>query len=436
MGASGSVKAIFGTKIAVKGITFVGGVLLARALGTEGRGLLGFALTLVNVGFPIISLSFGGGALYEISRKRYLLSEVFLTSILVGAIFALAGGAGLTLLWSREWLGASGASIDRSIILMLDIIFLLHGVGWILNRIYLGSSEYRLVNMTALVTSVVTVAGYCLLYTSTQLTLVSACVSIIAGKLASIVCFVIFRIRECAISFSVAFVRDAFRYGVKSWVGVVAGIGNRGLDALLLGFLVGPAQLGLYLVARGIAEFVGTAMMSLNPVLHNKIAGDGTRHSRIQLMCRIHRLVVLLGIICLIGVGLVGWLAIPLVYTAEFVLSKHILVFYLPGMLALFSSQVISRYFCGIGKVFIVTKMQLFSFGFGFILYPLLIHIGGIVGAACASSTIYWIRGVWAFYFLRKEVGNELEPMFRISGDDIRWLSSRIFPRFFSKTHA
>lgn len=68
------------------------------------------------------------------------------------------------------------------------------------------------------------------------------------------------------------FLKQSLDYGFKGWVGNIAVIANNRIDQLILGAMFAPSYLGIYGISVLLSELIWVPVMSLNPILHNRIA--------------------------------------------------------------------------------------------------------------------------------------------------------------------
>lgn len=427
MTPSAAVKSIFLTKILYRIFAFGGGVILARALGKEDRGILAFVTLLITIGYPMVSISFGTGARFQLSSRRFEVSEVLWTAMAVAMTTAIAGVALMDILWVQGWLGETGMNIDSALLLLGNALLVAQAFYWILDRISLGAAHYQWTNRAEILTVLGSVCGIVILFLLGSLTVRSALASAIAGKLLACGYLAVksFSCYKVSRAFNLPFLKHSLSYGIRAWAGNVAGTANRRLDQLILGFLATPGQLGLYVIAAGVSEFLQFGTMSIGPVLHNKIAAEKNTREKVRIFCQVHRLVMVTGLASIVFMSAIGWYGIPIVYGSEFADSRYVFLFYLPGMLAVFSVSVIRKYFSATDKVFVNSKISLYSFGVGIALYPFAIHYWGMIGAAVASSTVYLIGACWAHYFVRKELKEQCGRLFLLTREDAWWLWRR-----------
>src|SRR3954452_21771731 len=88
-----NVNLVFVGTLTSAGLSFLIAVLLARALGPEGRGVTSLYQGAVNLGYMIVSMGIASAAVYFVARRamspRELLEACFSLTLLAAAVAAL-----------------------------------------------------------------------------------------------------------------------------------------------------------------------------------------------------------------------------------------------------------------------------------------------------------------------------------------------------------
>lgn len=201
--------------------------------------------------------------------------------------------------------------------------------------------------------------------------------------------------------------KESFKFGVKSQLGNAFQILNYRLDQLLVGFLLGPGLLGIYVVATKAAELFRFFSLSIVFVLEPLISRKPSKEAW-QLVSKYYVPIFLLnaGIIC-IGFFL-GPVIIPVFFDAwstDSIVPFNILM---AGLLFTGANGLIGAYSLGLGKPQLNTYAIACALVVTVILDVVLIPIYGIVGAAIGSTSGFLVSSCAFLYFFYKErvIGN------------------------------
>jgi O-antigen/teichoic acid export membrane protein len=249
-----NVVATYGTNVAGSVLGLVNVLIVARALGPDGRGSVAFVLTMAmlvsqlsNLGVQTAVMNFGGA-------ERRLLPKLAGTSIALSLVLsALAVGVVAALV---ELFPAVGGHVDagtRWIALGCVPALVL---SYYLYMLVLVEYRFAIGNAVLLIAPVASVAANAGLASAGVLTVRAAVVSWAAGQLLGLLLLVWYVHRRLG-GFGRADRRLAGRmigFGIKTHAGQIGMVGNYRLDQWLLGSISGARALGLYSVAVAWAE--------------------------------------------------------------------------------------------------------------------------------------------------------------------------------------
>ena len=244
-----TLAASFGTSLAIQGLNVVTGVLLARALGPQGRGELAAVMLWPSLFATLGALGVADATAFYAARDSAdrgtlvgstLVVGVFQSVLLVGAAalaipFVLSG-------YDREAVHAAYlflAFIPLTL-LALHLMYALNGFhrfGWF--------QLLRLLAVAPVAAGLVALALAGSLRVTTAVPVYLAA-NLVAGLVAAaaLVRTGLGRRRS-----STALARQLLGYGVRSHLSTVAGSLNERLDQLVISVFLAPARLGLYVVA-------------------------------------------------------------------------------------------------------------------------------------------------------------------------------------------
>lgn len=397
---------------------------VARVLGPEQRGVFASLSLLEVFAMPIAMLGFGDGVIYDLSRKRATLQQTFWSSMLVAALHGIATAMVIAVLWKRNWLGTVAAEIPGDLgLLALGLLPLRFG-NLMLSRFLLGTSRYRWLNTKTLLSSLtvatLSVAFVCLSGWGLAGAVYAA---VLAVSLEFLVFFtlLLWRVKP-ELQLQSDFIVRTYRYGLKSWVGNLAGRANLRLDQVLLNQFGTAESLGLYAVACRISELIWIVPDALAGILFNRIAGMKTPTDQRQLTAQVHRsLLLVMGPLGAL-VGLAAFLGLPWLLGPEYQPAVGLIGLLLPGTVLYVSFKVTSKYFGAIGRPELTSLIQIVGLCAGLVAYSILIVYLAETGAALASSLTYAVTGAVGLGILWARERIDVGAFVRIRWADARWL--------------
>ena len=217
-------------------------------------------------------------------------------------------------------------------------------------------------------------------------------------------------------------VLEGYRYGIRAWVGDLAGRVNLRLDQVLLSFFCDKSALGLYSIAVLVSELLWFLPDSMAFVLFNKIAAAPTLETRAELTSRVHRVLFLA--MSLVGVAMAitaPWL-IPLAFGSDFAPAVWPLLILLPGTVAMTTQKVVTKYLSGTGQPGKSSLIITLGATTGTLAALVLIPSFQIRGAAWASCAGYIVTLVAAAAIYGFAISPRPTRLFRCSLADIQWL--------------
>ncbi len=419
------VISIFSSKILLLALTFIGSVILARALNAEGRGILAAALIYPQLLLAITEGGMRQAATYFIGQKKAPDSEVF------AALFCYiitASIAGVFMIYSLMfWFGAD--YFDNAMMIVTALILPCSLAVNALNGIFLGKQNIKGFSRVIWIQKLVYVVAIFILYLLNALTVFSA---IIVTALAALFNFLqAFKYLKKSVVLSFSFngttLFNMLRMGVIYAIAFFLITANYKIDILLLGFLASPEQLGNYLIAAQIGELCWQLPAAILVVMLSKGANTNQKNERfLKSVCQISRLTVAITLITLLMIIFVAYYLIVPTYGADYNQSFMMLVLLAPGLLIATIFKSINTYFAGQGKPYYAIIVMGTAVIANITLNYALIPLYGGNGAAVASSISYAISSVLALYIFSKKLNVQILDVILVTKDDISHVFEQI----------
>ena len=414
----------YGSQLAAAVLSLVSVLIVARALGAEGRGHVAFltAVTFLTANLATFGVQEANGnfAAADPRARRALATNSVILSILLG------GAAALILAGLIAAIPSVGGESDPTMRLVAFAF-----IPAILLQIFLrflvqADYGFAVTNAAYVLAPVLNVVGNGLFYALGILSVGSAVGWWLAGQTLETLLLGWYVQRRLA-GFGrpdLGLLGKTVRFGARAHPGRVMLLGNYRLDQWLLGAIAGPRELGVYSVAVAWAEalwYLPTALASVQrPDLVRALREEAGR-----IAARIFRAAILVTAAC----GLVMVLAAPILCVTFFgddfrdsVGMLRVLVFAAFGVAAvkLLGSALVTQ-----GR----PGLQSIAIGAGFVLSVVLdvvlIPPFGGQGAAFAAAIAHTTAGlVVCAIFLRTLGGGPTDLVPRVG--DVRWFAEKL----------
>ena len=380
---------VLGSGLVTRAATFATGVIIARVLGPEGKGIYALALLV-----PLLVSAFGGlglsqSLIYHLRRKVLTLEQI------VGTVFLadIAMGAALFGL-----MGIVAPSLTSNVLRGVPLPLIMLAALFIPIKMITRRSRETLRALDRM-------QAFSALSAATALPPLLAVLTILA--LGTVTVGRVVRL-EVALSVVLLFItmwpvmrslrgrprpgfatlRKLLDFGLRSHIAYVLITVEKRFDLLILNAFLYPEYVGLYAVGVGVAQLVVTLTNAMGTVLFPRISGASTEEIR-RFLPRIARLSVLAAVLCGLGLVAIGRPLIIFVYGAAFEASYAPMAILLPGIVMLCLSRVCEVYLTGQGRPGIVSAAAGVSLVVNLGANLLLIPSFGINGAAMASTLSY-----------------------------------------------
>jgi len=385
-------------------LRFLAGVVVARQLGAEGRGVYALALAAPALMLGLTNIGLGEATTVLIGKKKYSAERVvgsmnFLMLLMLLLGFAVYFGL------SPLILKALHHEMPEDIYLLAFCIFPLT-LYWGGNAaVALGLSMVRRVSWGRLLNnSVFCALVFALL--ARGLTVKAVLIAFIFSFVAENA-YLLYSIRKetgITIRLDPEVIKDQISLGWHVfWGGMFLQVARR-LDIFLVNFFAGAGPLGLYAVAYSVAELVLAV-----PGIYSRAAlssaavagkGSGFRVSNAAIRQSLFLMAALA-----VGVALVMRPFILKAYTSEFLPAVLPALILLPGVVLMGLSNLLGTIFTGYARPQELARSAAIACAATIALDFLLIPRYGIVGAAAASTAAYGAGAVWIFFSYLKYSG-------------------------------
>jgi O-antigen/teichoic acid export membrane protein len=428
-----NVNFVFVSTVASYGLAFLYVVVLARALGPEGRGVTALYQAAVNLGFALLSLGIAPAVIYFVARREQTARQALecALSVTLAAVAATALGALAVMALAGDrieaeqvpfWLavlavpaviqyravesvlraqGRFGAMNALEVLLPLSILSCLLAV-----ELTAGLTVERAVYAWSLGFVPPVVAGYAL-------------VGVAAWP------------RRLA---RTMLLLPVLRFGVQAQLSNLIQLLNYRLDTFLILLFVNAAGVGLYAVGVSLSEGMWFIANSVAVVLlTNLTAGDEAYAARMTpVVCRNTLLVTgLASIVAAIAAPVV----LPAIFGRDFEDAVQPFLWLLPGTVALAGTKILAAYVFSRGRPMINAWIALATLAVTVVADLALIPLFEVSGAAAATSLSYVLSLVLTAIAYRRLSGGSIAAALlprpadaALYVDGLRSLAARVRP--------
>lgn len=383
----------FSTDILIVLLNLLVGVLTARVLGPERRGILTLVMTLPLTIVYFADLGISKANIYFIGRHRRSETEVAANSAFIALVVGVT--VGLSLWLARDFMLSTllRGLPDHyfAVILMLTPMFLLY-TQW--TAILRARQSFGVFNLLRLFMAVALLTCMALALLVLKRGIGFAVVAYVIAALVAIgvSLLVVGRLVHFRFSVNLPLARESLVYGLKSYLQNLVGHLAYRLDIYLVALFLSPRDVAFYSIATSIAELSWYIPNSVGIVLFPKLSNES--EERIHLLtAEVCRHTLFTTVATTVVVALVGAVGIPLLYGADYLPAIFPLFALAPGVMAMSLYKVLTRNFSSRNRQEVSVLIAVIGLTLNVILDTLLIPRLAAAGAALASSCAYTAMG-------------------------------------------
>jgi O-antigen/teichoic acid export membrane protein len=391
------------SKIVAHSLAILSSIIIARQLGPEGKGVIAAIIVV-----PTFISSFGHFGLpvsniYYIGKKRNneeLYSNSILFLLMASLIYFIGCLICLPVLNKSYFSGLSSINIGIIALLLIPLLLAKHFFIDFLR----GLEKYNEYNYSNIIQHGSRFLLILVFLFTNFLTVQFALLATLAALfIANCYCILIIKKK---ISFSINKLswmqfKENLSFGLREYLGNLFATLNLKIDLLIMAAFMDKALIGIYSVAIAISEILQFVPSSISAVLLPKISKSSTSKSQRILKKSIISNTIILSLGWFLFI-LVGWWLVPFLYGEKFKAVYDLAVIILFGTLLLSLSQIINKYFSGVGKPEIKSFIRGINLPIKAISMYFLIKYYGLKGAAWSFVfTTFSLLLITCFYYIR-----------------------------------
>jgi O-antigen/teichoic acid export membrane protein len=386
----GNVNVVMITYVLDGALAFATGIILARALGPEGRGAYGLFVVSAAFGQLLLGLGVGNATIYYMNKGEFTLKDL-VSAAHVMVVFALTVTA-IIVSAIAPWAAGDISGVSPWL-LILAVPVLLH---WNLMRMILqGQSRFLALGVTTIAQQAILVTVVAVLAARGDPTPAQAAWCLIgATATAAVLGLTLVGLRHVdlgqVVRPRIQTLKKLAGFGVQGEAGNILQLLNYRLDQYILGAIVGLSGVGVYAVGASMTEAIFIMANSVALVLLPRLTADEDEaYWMAPLAARNTMMIAALGAVAL---AIVAPVLVPLAFGDSYEDSVQALWLLLPGTVALAGSKVLTSYIFSRGRPLLNTGITAVALVVTVTLDLILIPVFEVNGAALASSIAYVVH--------------------------------------------
>ncbi len=381
-------------QVAASAAGFGLGIVLARALGPEGKGFYDIVVGSASLLMMVLGLSLSSGVFYHTAKRpldhRRLLVLLWGVAAVLACVAAALLAAGRGLPWIA-WMLPSGPA-GAAALLTGGVLLAVYGQT-LAKAVAGGMGRFGAQSVTDALGRLAAVAAALALALAGVRTPVpyvavfAAAIGISALALSGMV----WRTPVASRALPAAAIVG---YSFPLYVGNLVQFLNYRLDIFFVKEMVSLRAVGIYTVAVSLAQVLWLVPMALAALVMRQAAAEGSGPGVLARVGEVNRFCLYLGLVSAVGLAGAAWIALGPVFGPGFEASFRPLALLLPGIVLFSPTIILSAYLNGIHRQVYTTWVACGSLTVTIVLNLLLVPRIGVAGAAVASTASYTLSSV------------------------------------------
>lgn len=398
-----NVTTTFGAQLLSLLLATLNAAIVARLLGTSGKGILALAVLVPNVLALFLSGGISVANVYYTGQKRFDLPTLSANATAFALMASVLGSAIAALLYATGLLAKllPGVPLGLLALSMLGLPFSL--LNSYFTSLLQGRQLISRINLVSLLQRASTVALSLLLVAVLRWGLTGAVLAVLVANAVSVAALAAMLHRLGARfwpRWNPLVMKTMLKFGLRGYVANVLQFFNYRLDLFLVNYFLGPSSTGIYTVAVAMAEMLWYLPNAVGFVIFPKAANTAAAAMN-RFTPRVFRLTLALTAAGAAALALIGRPFIEIVYSSAFADAYGPMLALLPGVVLLGGGKVLTNEVAGRGYPQYNSIASGASLVATVALDLLLIPRLGVLGAAVASSVAYTATFSLALVFYR-----------------------------------
>jgi O-antigen/teichoic acid export membrane protein len=382
-----NVNLVFVSTVAAYGLAFLYVVVIARALGPEGRGVTALYQAAVNLAFAFLSLGIATAVVYFVARREQTARQALECglSVTIAATLVTAGLVLAAVPIFGEELKAEQIPYWLAVIAVPAVI-----QGRLLDSVLRAQGRFVAMNLLDVLLPISILVNLLVVELAVGLTVELAVYAWSLGFVLPVIAgYAIVGIRAWPRRLaSPSLLVPTVKFGVQGQLSNLIQLLNYRLDVYLILLFVNTTGVGLYAVGVSLSEGMWFIANSVAVVLLTSLtAGDEAHAVRMTpVVCRNTLLVTALASLV---AAVIAPFVVPAIFGSDFEDAVEPFLWLLPGSIALSGTKILAAYVFSRGRPLINAQISAATLAIGLASGFVLIPVFEVPGAAAASSIAY-----------------------------------------------
>lgn len=390
-----------GGNLFAQGLSFIGGLIIARSLGPVGRGNVAVVAVYDEASSTALALGVPAAVGHYAAQPAAQSALAEAESRLIGAALKLAAltipvAVVLAVVVDRWALGELPDSIRRFVMVAIVSTPVVNSVPGACRMLLVARGHLRRMTIVATIPMLARVSTYGLLLALDRLDVVAAVVVLLLSSwLSSVLAWSLTGVRPKRGGSP----RQLINFGVQTIPASLAALTNSRLDQLLMVPLLTQRDLGIYAVAVGVAFVPVNVGSSLALSIYRHAALDSAQRTETTRRFRqsVYLVTASAAISAVASVGL-----LERVYGSDFRESVTPSLLLIAGSALTGIGLVLIQIGNAAGRPRIGSYCSLAALVVSVLGLPIALPLYGVLGAAIVSAAAYTVNGVVAYYLVRR----------------------------------
>lgn len=375
------------TRLLIVFLGLISGVIIARILGPEGRGLFAVAAAVTGTGIQFANLGLHASNTYYVAKDVQMLPVLYKNTINVSLIIGMGGAllAGLVFFFFPDLVKIDG------FLLVLALIWIPFGLlFYLLQNLLIGIHEVRLYNKLATINSSLSIAliliFYLLGFISVESVYGCSFLSIIVVNVLILSFFNNALKNRGKIKSSFKVFKENLKYGIRSYFSAFCGFLIFTVDIFMVNYYLGAEKTGYYSIAVGLTNIIYILPQTVGLIFFPKICNMEQWKEKFLFTCKtsivIGAVISFIIIFCILFIDII----ITILFGKDFLPVTQPFFWLLPGVLFWSMENIFRRLLISDGYPIFVVYAWVVTLSFNIVMNLFLIPKYKMIGAAAASS--------------------------------------------------
>jgi O-antigen/teichoic acid export membrane protein len=367
-------------------VNLVTGVVIARALGADGRGELAAVVAAMSVIGWLFAMGARDAITYHQAKRPQDAPRLMATWFALVGVFAALGIAAGEAVLPSLLAAQSDALLDIARLYMFMVLGML--VGDVAYGTLFGDHDFLFINVMRLVQPAATAIAFVALWSVERLSVGTALLAMVVASLADVGIALTRVLRRHGLGKpNLRLARTTLSYGLRAHGTSTAAVVNGRLDLMIIPAFLAASSVGLYAVATSVSWIV----VAVPAVLGELVFPAATRRSELStpIIARSLQAVLGIGVLVAAAIAALAEIGVRIVYGGEFAGAALPLRILLPGCVLLAGAGVLVSGLYALNRPFSAALSNAAGTVITVVGLVLFLKSGGIAAAAIVSTVSY-----------------------------------------------